>query len=69
MGLKIHTLILDLDMKLMTELSKIDRFDASWATIEKREGHSLKQLKSYLETHSASSPALLSGSPFLVRFT
>ena len=48
MGLNIHTFSLDLDMKLMTELSKIDRFDASWATIEKREGHSLKQLKSIM---------------------
>lgn len=46
MALTIHTLQLDLGMKLMSDLSKIDRFDATWASIEKREGGSLKQLKS-----------------------
>jgi hypothetical protein len=39
MSLTIHTLKLDLGMKLMTELSLIDRFDASWATIEKGRRH------------------------------
>jgi Fic family protein len=62
MGLKIHTLILDLDMKLMTELSKIDRFDASWATIEKREGHSLKQLKSIATVRSVGASTRIEGS-------
>jgi len=52
MGLIIHTLKLDLGMKLVTELSKIDRFDASWASIEKREGPSLKQLKSIATVRS-----------------
>lgn len=46
MSITIHTFKLDLGMKLMTELSKIDRFDATWASIEKREGASLQQLKS-----------------------
>ncbi len=46
MSILIHTLMLDLGIKLMIELSKIDRFDASWATIEKLEGASLKQLTS-----------------------
>ena len=45
MSLLIHTLNLDLGMKLMTELSKTDRFDASWVTIEKREGASFETIK------------------------
>jgi Fic family protein len=62
MGLKIHTLMLDLDMKLMTELSKIDRFDASWASIEKREGASLKQLKSIATVRSVGASTRIEGS-------
>lgn len=62
MGLKIHTLKLDLGMKLMTELSKIDRFDASWAAIEKREGASLKQLKSIATVRSVGASTRIEGS-------
>ena len=62
MGLKIHTLKLALGMKLMTELSKIDRFDASWATIEKREGSSLKQLKSIAKVRSVGASTRIEGS-------
>ena len=36
---------LNLDWNLLRIVSKIDRFDASWSSIEKREGQSLKQLK------------------------
>lgn len=62
MSLKIHTLKLDLGMKLMTELSKIDRFDASWASIEKREGSSLKQLKSIATVRSVGASTRIEGS-------
>ncbi len=62
MGLNIHTLKLDLGMKLMTELSKIDRFDASWASIEKREGASLKQLKSIATVRSVGASTRIEGS-------
>lgn len=62
MSLKIHTLMLDLDMKLMTELSKIERFDASWASIEKREGASLKQLKSIATVRSVGASTRIEGS-------
>lgn len=41
MSITIHTLKLDLDMKLMTELSTIDRFDASL---------SCREIKKYLPT-------------------
>ena len=62
MSILIHTLKLDLGMKLMTELSKIDRFDASWATIEKREGASLKQLKSIATVRSVGASTRIEGS-------
>lgn len=62
MSLRIHTLKLDLDMKLMTELSKIDRFDASWTTIEKREGATLKQLKSIATVRSVGASTRIEGS-------
>lgn len=62
MALKIHTLQLDLGMKLMNELSKIDRFDASWSTIEKREGASLKQLKSIATVRSVGASTRIEGS-------
>ena len=62
MSLLIHTLKLDLGMKLMTELSKIDRFDASWATIEKREGACLKQLKSIATVRSVGASTRIEGS-------
>lgn len=62
MPLKIHTLKIDFGMKLMTELSKIERFDASWASIEKREGASLKQLKSIATVRSVGASTRIEGS-------
>ena len=62
MSLLIHKLKLDLGMKFMTELSKIDRFDASWATIEKREGATLKQLKSIAKVRSVGASTRIEGS-------
>ena len=62
MSLLIHTLKLDLGMKLMTELSKIERFDASWAIIEKREGATLKQLKSIATVRSVGASTRIEGS-------
>ncbi|MFO8146287.1 MAG: hypothetical protein R6U03_02745 [Gillisia sp.] len=34
---------LDLDWQLIRWISQIDRFDASWTSIEKREGQNLKE--------------------------
>ncbi len=62
MDLTIHTFKLDLGMQLMTEFSKIDRFDASWASIEKREGASLKQLKSIATVRSVGASTRIEGS-------
>jgi hypothetical protein len=43
MSLIIYNLQLDFSMKIISELSKIDRFDTSWSNIEKKEGSTLKQ--------------------------
>lgn len=58
----IHTFHLDLTMKLMNEISKVDRFDASWAQIEKREGQTLKQLKSIATVRSVGASTRIEGS-------
>ena len=42
---KIHSFSLNIDWELIRLISQIDRFDASWTAIEKKEGQSLKQLK------------------------
>lgn len=62
MSLTINNLKLELGMKLLTDLSKIDRFDATWASIEKREGASLKQLKSIATVRSVGASTRIEGS-------
>lgn len=62
MLLQIHTFRLELSMKLLAELSKLDRFDASWAAIEKREGATLKQLKSIATVRSVGASTRIEGS-------
>jgi Fic family protein len=59
---KIHTLYVELDMKLMGELSKVDRFEASWSAIEKKEGITLKQLKSIATVRSVGASTRIEGS-------
>jgi hypothetical protein len=48
----VHSFTLSLNWELIRFISQIDRFDASWASIEKREGQSLKQLKSIATVRS-----------------
>lgn len=62
MSINIHSLKLDISMKLLSELSKIDRFDASWSAIEKRESSSLKQLKSIATVRSVGASTRIEGS-------
>jgi Fic family protein len=62
MNLKINNLELDLSMKIMSELSTIDRFDARWASIEIREGSTLKQLKSIATVKSVGASTRIEGS-------
>lgn len=58
----VYNLKIDIDWKLISIISQIDRFDASWATIEKREGQSLKQLKSIATVKSVGASTRIEGS-------
>jgi Fic family protein len=58
----IHTFFLSLNMKLINKISRVDRFDASWSAIEKREGHTLKQLKTIATVRSVGASTRIEGS-------
>ena len=62
MGNKVHNLSIDLDWNLIRLVSKIDRFDASWTTIEKKEQQSLKQLKNIATVRSVGASTRIEGS-------
>lgn len=59
---KAYTFSLNMEWKLINAISKIDRFDASWSSIEKREGRSLKQLKSVATVRSVGASTRIEGS-------
>jgi Fic family protein len=58
----VHTLKLSIDWSLISILSKIDRYDAEWRTIEKKERRSLKQLKSVATVRSVGASTRIEGS-------
>lgn len=62
MGNKVHTFNLSINWELIRLISQIDRFDASWTTIEKKEGQSLKQLKSVATVRSVGASTRIEGS-------
>ena len=62
MALNINNLYLDLSMKILSELSKIVRFDANWSSIEKKEGSKLIQLKSIATVKSVGASTRIEGS-------
>ncbi len=59
---KVHTFGIAIDWKLITDISSIDRFDASWSSIEKKEGQSLTQLKSIATVRSVGASTRIEGS-------
>lgn len=59
---RIHSLYIDINWQLINTISQIDRFDAQWTTIEKREGQSLKQLKSIATVRSVGASTRIEGS-------
>ena len=59
---KAYIFKLNLDWHLLRIISKIDRFDASWTSIEKRERQSLKQLKSIATVRSVGASTRIEGS-------
>ncbi|PUV22908.1 Fic family protein [Sphingobacterium athyrii] len=58
----VHTQKLDLNWKLISLISEVDRFDASWQAIERREGQSLKELKSIATVRSVGASTRIEGS-------
>ena len=58
----VYNFKIDIDWKLINIISQIDRFDASWTTIEKKEGQSLKQLKSIATVRSVGASTRIEGS-------
>jgi Fic family protein len=58
----VHTFKINLDWQLVNLISRIDRFDSSWSSIEKREGQSLKQLKSISTVRSVGASTRIEGS-------
>jgi Fic family protein len=59
---QIHTFRLAPDWKLINQISVIDRFGGSWAAIERREGHTLRQLKSIATVRSIGASTRIEGS-------
>jgi Fic family protein len=58
----VYNFKINIDWKLIGIISQIDRFDASWATIEKKEGQTLKQLKSIATVRSVGASTRIEGS-------
>lgn len=58
----VYNFTINIDWTLMNTLSQIDRFDASWSAIERREGQSLKQLKSIATIRSVGASTRIEGS-------
>lgn len=59
---RVYTFTLNLDWRLVGIISQIDRFDASWSYIERKEGQSLKQLKSVATVRSVGASTRIEGS-------
>lgn len=62
MGQQIYTFQLAPDWKLINQLSIIDRFGGSWEAIERREGQTLKHLKSIATVRSIGASTRIEGS-------
>jgi len=53
---------LNLDWSLLKIVSRLERFDATWSSIEKREGQSLKHLKNIATVRSVGASTRIEGS-------
>ena len=58
---KVFNLNLNIDWQLINIISVIDRFDSQWTVIERREGQSLKQLKSIATVRSVGASNRIEG--------
>lgn len=59
---QVYTFTINLDWTLIGLISQIDRFDATWTSIERKEGQSLKQLKSISTVRSVGASTRIEGS-------
>ena len=62
MDQKIYNFNINLNWTLISQLSRIDRFDASWTALEKREKQNLNELKSFATIQSVGSSTRIEGS-------
>jgi Fic family protein len=58
----VHTFHIDLGWDLLQAISRVDRFAGEWAGIERREGRSLKHLKSIATIQSVGASTRIEGS-------
>jgi Fic family protein len=58
---EVYNFKLKIDWKLINLISEIDRFDANWTAIERREGQSLKELKSIATVRSVGASNRIEG--------
>lgn len=58
---KVYDFSLDIDWKLISLISEIDRFDANWTAIERKEGQTLKELKSIATVRSVGASNRIEG--------
>lgn len=61
MDIEVYSFKLSIDWKLINFISQIDRFDASWTAIERREGQSLKELKNIATVRSVGASNRIEG--------
>ena len=58
---KVYNFDINIDWKQINLISEIDRFDSQWTAIERREGQSLKQLKSIATVRSVGASNRIEG--------
>jgi Fic family protein len=58
---QVYNFKLKIDWKLINLISEIDRFDSSWTAIERKEGQSLKELKSVATVRSVGASNRIEG--------
>jgi Fic family protein len=58
----VYIFSINLDWQLISLISQIDRFDASWTSIERREKQNLKQLKAIATVRSVGASTRIEGS-------
>ena len=61
MNNEVYNFKLNIDWELINLISEIDRFDANWTAIERKEGQSLKELKSIATVRSVGASNRIEG--------